>query len=492
MIKGLLLFHNLLGILFSGSLFPVTVNVSQTAPSTAQINNSVLVQVTINKGDLNGSAKFAEQLPAGFNAVAIDDEGAQTSFDSNTIAFSWNSLPTDGVINVSFRVDITSAAALQNYVLNGKFFYTANGQNSEADCAPSNITITSTAVVQGNGSSQPSSPPNSGMMTQGSSSPQTMPVNNNAAQVSSSPQVNNTSSSGSVFVTRQFFPTTITPKTDSKVTLTIHKGAISGFAKIEDSIPPGFVAKPGDLNGASFTFVDNRAKFVWGNLPSDSVVTASYRMSANANVPGTHIVVGNFSYLYNDNPLSVSIGSSIFNSSIIPGYDFTAEKNAPPPTPQPIVVAQQRTPPPPSNNNNATTEQQNTPPPTISNPPANTIANNTPPVQANTNTTPARPQTSQAANNTPTTPTSGITYRVQILALRNPINISSYLAEKKIKGHVNTEVDGGFTKYTIGTYTDYTSVKAAKDDLKSKGLDGAFVVCYKSGVRISLQEALKN
>lgn len=494
MIKGLLLFFNLSGLFFPGSI-----NVSQTAPSSAQINNSVLIQVTINKGDLNGSAKFTELLPAGFNAVAIDDEGAQTSFDSNTIAFSWNSLPTDGVLNISFRVDITSSAALQNYVLTGKFYYLLNNQHSEADCTPSNITITSTPVAQGSGTQPAGSPPDNSMQ---SSTPQTsIPANTGMAQ-GSAPQVGNTnSSSGGVFVVRQFSPTTITPKTDSKVTLTIHKGNITGFAKIEDSIPPGFVAKPGDLNGASFTFVDNRAKFVWGNLPSDSVITASYRMSASANVPGTHVVVGNFSYIYNDNPLSVSIGSSVFNSSVIPGYDYTAEKNAPPPPP-PVdntVVAQQNiptppahtpvvaqnTPPPPVN----TVPAQSTPPPPVANPPVNTtVASNNQPVPANTNVTP-HPEATQPSS--VPTPTSSVTFRVQILALRNPINISSYLAGKRIKGHVNTEADGGFTKYTIGNYSDYKSVKDAKEDLRNKGLEGAFIVCYNSGVRISLQEALK-
>lgn len=511
MIKGLLLFFH-----FPGLFFPGSVNVSQTAPSFAQINNSVLIQVTINKGDLNGAGKFTEVLPSGFNAVAIDDEGAQTSFDSNTIAFSWASLPTDGVLNISFRVDITASAALQNYALTGKFSYVLNNQNLEADCAPSNITITNTPVAQGSGTPQPSTPPAatqsstpqttipaSTPMAQGNSSPQAGAPSNSSSPQGGTPQAGNTNSTGGVFVVRQFSPTTITPKTDSKVTLTIHKGNINGFAKIEDSIPPGFVAKPGDLNGASFTFVDNRAKFVWGNLPSDSVITASYRLSASSNVPGTHIVVGNFSYIYNDNPLSVSIGSSIFNSSVIPGYDYTAEKNAPPPPPPAnnTTVAQQNIPTPPPANTvvaqntppPANTAVQNTPPPTtpVTTTPVNTTvaSNNQPPVQASTNVA-SQPEAAQPTSSTPT-PTSSVTFRVQILALRNPINISSYLAGKKIKGHVNTEQDGGFTKYTIGNYTDYKSVKDAKEDLRNKGLDGAFIVCYNSGVRISLQEALK-
>jgi len=472
MIKAFVLLFNLLGIFFCWLFFPNTVTVSQIAPSSAQINNSVLVQVTINKGDLNGAGNFTEQLPAGFNAVPIDDEGAQTSFDGNTIAFSWNSLPTDGILNISFRIDITSLAAAQNYVLTGKFLYTANNQKSEADCAPTNISITTGSMAQGGTTPQTSVPQNTGMVQ---TSPAPQPSAPSTAQTSA-PQ-NTATVPGRVFVVRQFSPTTITPKTDTKVTLTIHKANITGFAKIEDSIPPGFTASPGDLNGASFTFVDTRAKFVWDNIPSDSVVAISYRIAAISNVPGTHIVIGNFSYLDHNNPNSISIGSTVFNSSVTAGYDINKEKNASTPpvttTPPTTELSSATANVTPSNANSSSANTT----PVVSNPPAAT------------NSTPS---SSQADANPATTAASAssVTYKVQVLALHNPVG-SSYFSNRKIKEHVTTESDGGLTKYTIGNYTDYKLVKEARDNLRGRGFDGAFVVTYKSGVRLSLEDAMK-
>src|SRR5579863_8859402 len=142
MLKGFILLLNLLGVFLSGLFFPASVTVTQTAPSTAETNNSILVQVSINKGDISGAGKFTEQLPKGFNAVPVDAEGAKTSMDTNTIVFLWDALPADENLNVSFRVDITSSTALQNYLLQGKFIYTANGQSSETDCTPNSLTIT--------------------------------------------------------------------------------------------------------------------------------------------------------------------------------------------------------------------------------------------------------------------------------------------------------------------------------------------------------------
>jgi hypothetical protein len=496
MIKGFLVLLNLSGALLSGLFFPGSVTVSQTAPSTAQINNSILVQVTINKGDLNGAAKFIEKLPAGFIAVPVDDEGAQTSSDSNTISFSWSSLPSDAILNISFRVDITSIAAVQSYALTGKFLYTANNQSAETDCGPSNISITGSAaqgsqtIVPLNNISQGGTPIPTGtpaMNSTSDNSPAPWTMQNQTAANNSTPPANNAGTgTGKVFVVRHFSSSTITPKTGATVSLIIHKDNVTGFAKIEDSIPPGFVATAADSKGTSFTFVDNRAKFVWEDLPSDSVITISYHIAAKTNVPGTHIVVGNFSYIFNNTPSTCSIGSTVFNSSVLPGYDYTADKNAPPPPPPVAATATTTVSTPVATQPVVTNTVAVSAPPKVETPVAKNVqvANNPPP--ANTNVAP-KPEVKKV--NTPVS-ANGITYRIQLMALRNPVSLS-YFSNRKIKEHVNTETDGGLTKYTIGNYTDYKSVTNAKDNIRSKGFDGAFVVTYKSGVRLSAQEALK-
>lgn len=446
MLKGLIPLFNLLGIFLLGLFFPAPVVVTQTAPSSAETNNSILVRVSINKGSLTGPAKFTEHLPKGFNAVAIDNEGAKISIDTNTIIFSWDALPTDDNLNVSFRVDITSSAALQNDLLKGKFLYALNGQSSETDCTPSNITVTAGSGSPGRNSVQIQN----GSLTpqSGHSFPQQMPV---------------TPGLGGVFVVRQLSSSSLEANGNTTVTLTIHKGAVKGFARIQDSIPPGYTAAPMNSSGASFTFIGNTAKFVWQNIPSDSVITVSYQLSAGADASGMHAVSGNFSYVYNDAPLTFLIAAGTFTSPT-PSGNYSVAQNNP--------ASQAQT--PASSDNNSSSS-------------GNTSAlTNNQPVQAEASTTPTEPETGikipQAVK--------GVTFRVQIMALQKPVKIATILKKKKIKEHAKIEKEDGMTKYTIGNYASYIEVKAKRDELRSKGFNEAFIVSYKSGKRIPLEVAL--
>jgi hypothetical protein len=473
MIKGGVVLFNFIGLFLCRLLFPVSVSVSQTVPSSAQINSSFLIQITINKGDLAGVGKFTEQMPAGFTVVPIDNDGAQTSFNNNAIEFSWASLPTDATLNISFRVNVNSAAEAHGDLLLGRFLYTDNNQKLEADCDPSNITIAGDGVAQSTAPAPIQSSADQSNNTQQNTAPVPVPSttdqsnntqqntapapiqsstdqsnnvvqNNTSTQNSDSRQVDNVNiGSGGIFVVRQFPSPSIPPNSDAKIMLTIHKGNITGFAKIEDSIPPGFTAAGMDAGSASFTFADNIAKFVWQSLPPDSVITVSYKISAGADVSGTHVVSGNFSYIYNGSPVLSSIGSTIFNTSASAGNNYTAAVS-------PAAYTS-------SDNSSANSGSYSNA----------DIASVTPSIAA---------------------PVKGISYRVQIMALHNPVKVSYF--SRKVKAHVNTELNDGYTKYTVGNYSDYKSVRGAREDIRAKGIDGPFVVSYNSGARITVQEAL--
>ncbi len=496
-----------------------------------------MVQVAINKGDLKGMAKFTEKLPIGCTVVPIDNQGAKTSFDNNSIQFSWDSLPADGIMNISFRVDVSSSATGVKDTLTGKFYYIIDNQKLEADGLPSYINITGVTVADGTG----------------------------AHQIDSVKQCQ-----GGVYIQRRFPSPSIPPNGDAKITVIIHKSGIIGFAKVEDSLPPGFTAAAIDAAGASFTFVDNIAKFVWQSIPSDSVITISYRILAGSDVSGTHVVSGNFSYIYNSAPLGCSIGSTIFNTTVLSPNDSVK----PPITPSgntsyppivnanntsypPIVNANNTSYPPIVNANNTSSPPivgdtssnknsaaQNTPSAGNSSNAANTAASNTAQtmqptnflvitptgnivtnrtdtikntynqaakisaydstVQAMNAKTPDAGAGNVAASNTgnvippntgnitPSIPASqtGLNYRVQLMALHNPVDISYFSLHKHINLPVNTELNGGFTKYTVGNYGDYKTVRDAREGFRNRGIIGPFVVSYNSGTRITVQEAL--
>ncbi len=92
-------------------------------------------------------------------------------------------------------------------------------------------------------------------------------------------------------------PESMAPGQTTLVEIIISKGDINGFAKLELIMPPGFSAQAVETKGASFTFSDQKAKFIWMALPSDESVNISYQLTSDASLDGNHIIKGTFSYI---------------------------------------------------------------------------------------------------------------------------------------------------------------------------------------------------
>jgi hypothetical protein len=92
-------------------------------------------------------------------------------------------------------------------------------------------------------------------------------------------------------------PAFIAPGTRSLVEVNVRKGDVQGFSKLELTLPDGFIATPGDIKGASFTFSGDKAKFVWMNLPEESLFKVSYYIESEPGVEGAYEIKGTFSYV---------------------------------------------------------------------------------------------------------------------------------------------------------------------------------------------------
>lgn len=95
----------------------------------------------------------------------------------------------------------------------------------------------------------------------------------------------------------QNIPTTMTPGTEVRVTVTVNKAELGGFAKLQLDLPPGLTATAIETKGASFTFADQKAKFIWMALPSTPTFKVSYTLTADANVSGNLAIQGRLSYI---------------------------------------------------------------------------------------------------------------------------------------------------------------------------------------------------
>jgi len=86
--------------------------------------------------------------------------------------------------------------------------------------------------------------------------------------------------------------------------------------------------------------------------------------------------------------------------------------------------------------------------------------------------------------------TSGVIFKVQIAAVGKKIELipSNFKGLKNVA--VNTD-NGAFYKYTYGETSDYDTAKRNLEEAKSKGFDSAYLIAFKDGKKISVQEALK-
>lgn len=92
-------------------------------------------------------------------------------------------------------------------------------------------------------------------------------------------------------------PARIVSGVRSLVEVNVRKGDVQGFSKLELTLPAGFIASPGDIKGASFTFSGDKAKFVWMNLPEEQLFKITYYIESQPNVEGAYEIKGTFSYV---------------------------------------------------------------------------------------------------------------------------------------------------------------------------------------------------
>ncbi len=137
---------------------PETTNVTPTPPPAATTGpeassvvctrnvpesvseSSFNVEITINKGNIGGFAKYIETLPGGLVASAKESAGASFSFIDGKIKFVWVSLPTTPTFKISYKVDIVSGTSGMQPI-DGSFSYIENDETKRSVVATSNVNI---------------------------------------------------------------------------------------------------------------------------------------------------------------------------------------------------------------------------------------------------------------------------------------------------------------------------------------------------------------
>ena len=131
----------------------------------------------------------------------------------------------------------------------------------------------------------------------------------------------------SIFV-EQSFPTEVKPGTEFTVTLTVHKGKQTGFARLQQFLPKGFTAEAIDTKKAQFINDEESAKFIWISLPADEVFSVSYKVKVSDNIDGKQGVKGLFSYIQDEkthklalDPIEITVSNSAIEAQNRPNVE---------------------------------------------------------------------------------------------------------------------------------------------------------------------------
>lgn len=305
------------------------------------------------------------------------------------------------------------------------------------------------------------------------------------------------------------------------VNITIEKGNIQGFARIQQTLPDGFSATLLEDGGSDFIFDKQKISFIWLSIPATPNVTVSYAITGSKELAGTYTIEeGAFSYLL-DNKIT---------RQPIPGAPIDMNKRAPKVSREPVAAAEKPDLEPVKNmeevkENTGSTEKESSleekkpktteateapQPKTVEiievekpihaqmeeapqpKPVELTKAEKPNPVEVidvpKAKTEPVVTKDTEAATNKTAAvdaqKTAGITYRIQFAALKTYQEIPFLKQQYKISDHIYHETDGIWHRYTFGSWNNAGEAAAANASFKLSSEIDSFIVKYMDGKRM--------
>jgi len=328
-------------------------------------------------------------------------------------------------------------------------------------------------------------------------------------------------------------PSSVTPGSEFTVELNISKGDVAGFAKLQQDLPTGFTAVPGETANSTFSFKDRKVKFLWMALPATSDIKVSYKVQVDANVSGNQVIEGNFSYIRNNETEKFVIPSDIV---VVGASQAAAQQNA---AGQKAIEDQKKKDEAAEAARLAAQKEDQA---AAASTTSETGSTSTQSGSGNTSTTTitadnslaeqqkreadakkaqdaqaaadakrakddqaaadkeAKRQQEQATRKEKASASGagaelkskpGLVFRVQISAGPNNIDPSILASKYNITEPISVEQHDGLSKYIVGEFGSYRPAKTFCNELRdNNNVEGPFVTAYNNGVRIHVKEAL--
>ncbi len=468
MIKYLFVTINSIALFFYTMFFDSGgVVVNGNFPQNIKPGSEVSAELIVKKGSMSGFAKLQIEVPEGFTVKESESKGGTFSFVSGIGKWIWTGLPGDAELTVKFLL-VVDASVSGSKTIGAKYSYVENNNKVVIEMTPVQVMVGEGNVAAVVTETKTAETPT--VQTENTSGTNTTSAMSETLSADALNKEPNTNISATRVVTKGTNPN------EWNIDVKVKKANVKGFARYSDNLPEGFSAKQGKTNGSSFSVADNKIKFVWVNVPTTDEVEISYTLMGTIKTEIT--LEGEFSYLESNQSKS---------------YKLSPEKITAPAAETPVVTNTETT-------QTTNTVVASTPTETTAAVATNTVAaENTNTVTATeTNNPVATNTTSSNSENTQTTLTNNartdggnVSYCIQIGAFTNPNVSNSTLAGLyNISENIRSEMNGGYTKFLVGKFEEYKLARNHRENVKGKGVNGAFVTAYNGPKRITVQEAL--
>ncbi len=454
----------------------VTVNLN--IPESANAGNEFLVEATINKGNVEGFARYEQELPVGFKAVGRSTANGDFRFENNKIKIQWMRLPADREVTISYAIQVDPTVS-GDFTLDGKFSYIFDNGVKAAEITPAKITIIGDEAAAGT-----------------------------LAAANTSYSYQNVSLKNIDCIRQKPY---LNENNEVIVNLLINKGDLKQFGKVQEQIPRGYKALSLRSKNSIFTYKNGIIKFLWMNMPPEEQFVVTYKLVPVGEIPDQQfIITGTFSYAENERTKTLNIAERNVDLENFDGDQLMASTaEEPVETPEVsgggtgtavagggavLAAADTET---ETENTQAESAEESASSQEETKQTNDYLADNT----ENQTTEQQGPQEQQsvvdqqpsgnlAALTGIPLPEQGVSYRVQVAAGHKLVG-NSYFKHLNVTDKVQVELHDGWHKYTVGNFKQYRDARDYRIYIwNNTPIHDAFVSAYNSGMRITVQEAL--